>query len=429
MLPGSLEHPVHRAARTSRETAWATATIIALVILAPGLEVLLGHRNLMIEDYLPTLTADESQIMHYATAASVLCSLLVIGLCLASGRTHLTSLTVAGALLAYYTTNVILPAGLGAVPYVSRSHAYAFIIFFALYLSRDDGPSVVIAAARNSLLVFMVASLVCLFVAPELTRRIYEPEVRLPFIDFRFWGLAAGPNQIAPMALQLALFTLHQPFQRPWLDALSYVAAFAVVLLAQSQTTWVIFIILLPLFLLYRSGRLDLMPRKLSPAVLAVAAPLILLGVFAVVAVLLALPSVGSDDADGISLSGRTDVWNVAWDLFSRHPVFGYGHAAWQDEFRESIRMSWAFHAHNQLLQSLSVGGIIGGIGLIVYVGVLLKASIAAAAETRGLAPALLAIILVRSITETPLDMGAALLGESVIHLVLFRLLTSLDGR
>lgn len=426
VLSGRFEPPTRRIARAGA-TAWVTSAIVSLVALAPALDVLLGHRNLMIENYLPTL-ASGLPVMHYATAASVFGGLAVIALCLITDRTHLTRFAIAGALFVFYVTNVVLPAGFGAVPHVSRSLVYALVIFVAFYLSRDDGSDVVVDAARNSLLVLMVASLVCLFVTPELTRRVYAPEVRLPFIDFRFWGLGASPNNIAPLALQLALFTLHRPFRRTWCNSISLASALAVMLLAQSQTTWAISLVVVPLFLLYRNGMLGADKVRLSPGLAAVALPFAIFAVFALLGLAWSewtSPVVSATDA--ITFTGRTDVWRVAWDEFERNPIFGYGHLAWQEDFRHMIRMTWAFHAHNQMLQSLSVAGMLGGIGLLIYIGVLVRYSVASAAATRGLAPALLAIILVRSITETPLDMSAALLGESIVHLVLFRLLTSPD--
>ena len=76
-------------------------------------------------------------------------------------------------------------------------------------------------------------------------------------------------------------------------------------------------------------------------------------------------------------------------------------------------------------LQSLSVAGLAGGLGLVAYVFVLVRSSYERAVTTRGLAPALMFIIAARMLTEVPLNLGAILLGDTVLHVVLFKLLVS----
>lgn len=418
------------AAPTSMFTTRATQLIIALVVLAPALETLLGSRDLTIKDYMRTLQYDpELLVMRLATFAAVMLSVLIIGQrLLHQGKPGPASAVMTG-LVAYYVTNVLISGALGEIPHLTRSHLYAIILFTALYMSRDDGAEPLLDAAKVSLLVMMVASLICLFAAPELTRRVYAPEVRLPFIDFRFWGLGASANGIGPLGLMLALLTVDRPFQRRWLTWLSLASAGLVVLLAQSQTTWIIAALFVPLYILHRSGRLKAMvqawsrsPSMAAPAVAAIA-------IVAVVGLVVMLESTGeavaAPSGNELTLTGRVDVWGIALDTFWRNILFGYGLTAWELEFRQGIGMLWAVHAHNQLLQALSVAGLVGGIGLLYYFSTLIRATAKLATATRGLAPVLLTLILVRCITEAPLDMNSALLGEAVAHLLLFRVLTS----
>lgn len=423
---------VDNASSSNTFTTRAMQVVIGLVVLVPALEVLLGNRNLMIEDfkeYLESLSADTAiPIMRLATFLAVVLSLAVIGVKATDQRRPRTGLGVLGAFLVLYVTNVVLSGLFGEVPEITRSHVYPLIIFVALYMSRDDGAEPVLDAGKVSLLVMVVASLVCMIALPHLTRRVYAPEVRLPYIDFRFWGLGASANGFGPLGLLLVLLTIDRPFRSRLLTWIGLASGALVVLLAQSQTTWIISIVMLPLFLLYRAGLLD--PQRSA----LLSAPVVIGALVAgAVAYLFAwmfwfdhstsnLVDAGAGD---IALTGRTVAWAVAWDLFERNMLFGYGLTAWGLEFRERIQMLWAVHAHNQLMQSLSTAGLVGGIGLIVYLGALLRASLRLAWATRGLAPAMLAIMLVRSITEAPLDMGAALLGEAVVHLLLFRQLAS----
>ena len=333
--------------------------------------------------------------------------------------------------LIFFATNVILCVPFGESTYISRSNIYPLVLFTAFYLSRDEGAARMIDAAKLSLLIFMIASLIGGLLYPEMTRRVWAPEVRLPFIDFRFWGFGEHANAIAPMALVLTMLTLYRPFTRHWLTVLSHICAGLVLLLAQSQTAWFTAIVALPLFIAYQSpDRWQRLLRTIrSPQVWA---PAMLVSLCAVAgSCILQTLSGGASTFGGIDgdatplLTGRLDVWRVALDTFESHPLFGYGLLAWEHEFRDFHGMPWALHAHNQLLQSLSVAGLVGAAGLITYVLILARGSLSRTRATRGLAPALLFIVMVRMLTEVPLNLGAILLGDTVIHLLLFRILTT----
>jgi O-antigen ligase len=122
------------------------------------------------------------------------------------------------------------------------------------------------------------------------------------------------------------------------------------------------------------------------------------------------------------TLTGRTYIWTVALEAWAKNPIFGYGSSIWDPQFRQMIDMEYAYHAHNQLLQTLSVAGIVGLIGLLVYVAMLFKYSLAANKETRGLSLALFAMLMIRSFTEAPFDLSGIFTGEFIMHLLLFRL-------
>jgi O-antigen ligase len=84
------------------------------------------------------------------------------------------------------------------------------------------------------------------------------------------------------------------------------------------------------------------------------------------------------------------------------------------------IGMDHAVSAHNQFLQTLSVAGTMGLIGLVVYLGVLMRYAIRAARPSQGLSVALLILVLLRCVTETPLQLESFLSGAFVTQLLLF---------
>jgi O-antigen ligase len=308
---------------------------------------------------------------------------------------------------------------------------YAPLFFAAVFASRSQDPEVAIRFVKGGLFILFASSWLVSIVAPDLTiQRTYHGW--LPGITMRFWGLALHPNSMAPLALLYLLVAIHQPFERRWLHHLGLVMAVAVLVLAQSKTTWVAAALTIPLLLVLRShfsrtshnGRRAQAPNKMA----LVAASLMALGVLGVFAVLV-LPELGmSVDRmwantarhDIATVSGRDVIWAVAVDEWRRNPLFGYGVKMWGDAFRIHIGLDEATSAHNQFLESLGSAGLVGLIGLTVYVGTLLLYAINAQRATRGLSVAIFTMIFVRCFTETPLEVDAFLTGDFMAHLLLF---------
>jgi O-antigen ligase len=158
---------------------------------------------------------------------------------------------------------------------------------------------------------------------------------------------------------------------------------------------------------------------------------LLALGVLVALALLL-LPSFGvsveeimatRQGHDVATLDGRDLIWTLAVQEWMHNPLFGYGLTMWNDAYRMQIGLDHAVSAHNQFLQSLSVAGAMGLIGLLVYLGALLRYAISARRGSRGLSVALLVVVLVRCITETPMSFdGSFLSGAFVMQLLLFHI-------
>ena len=117
------------------------------------------------------------------------------------------------------------------------------------------------------------------------------------------------------------------------------------------------------------------------------------------------------------TMSGRTAIWKAAIAEGAKHPVFGYGLEMWGDDYRRATGLYSAFHAHNQLLQAVSVGGGVAVLGLLVYLGALTASAFAVARQTRGVSLALLSVLIVRAITEVPMQITAISGGDFVAHL------------
>jgi len=314
-----------------------------------------------------------------------------------------------------FLTNNVLSSAFGTHPEFKHDQYYALFLFAAVYASRTQDPQTAIRFTKAGILIFLAASCVATAVAPHLTIERNYPSL-LPGVSIRFWGLDTHANSIAPLALVYLLLAIHQPFERRWLQFLGMVLGTVVLVLAQSKTTWTAAAIAVPLLLVHRS-------RTWQPAVFSMLA----LGVLVGVAVLL-LPALGisveqlletRQGQDATELDGRDVIWSLAVQEWLRNPLFGYGITMWNDTYRMQIGLNHAVSAHNQFLQSLSVAGSMGLIGLLIYLGTLLRYAIRARRGSQGLSVALLIVVLLRCLTETPLSIDSFLGTGFVTHLLL----------
>ena len=318
----------------------------------------------------------------------------------------------------YFLTGIVLTSALGTHPEFQHDQYYVPFLFAAVYASRAQDPEPAVRFAKVGLFGFLLVSGLVSFVAPQLTIETGYASW-FPGVTFRFWGLESHANSMGPLALVYLLVALHQPFERRWLQRFGLLLGVAVLLLAQSKTTWTAAAITVPLLLIVRNGAWG-----------TAAFSLVSLGGVLGIA-LLVLPALGvsfdalSETRQGYEASrftGRDVIWSLALQEWMRNPLFGYGISMWNEAYRLQIGMDHAVSAHNQFLQTLSVAGTIGLLGLLVYLGTLARYAIRAARPSQGLSVALLILVLLRCVTETPLQLESFLSGAFVTHLLLFHI-------
>lgn len=421
-----------------------------LQVLLPPIGLYLTGRNLALKnlDFFqamnPSGIAAWIQRIGSALLVGLAVAVIIVKLLDRSDRPVPAGRMLIVAFLVYYVTNVLLNAYFGTVPGIIAPFFYAAIVAVALMMTRDQGYADLLIAFRWTLTILMVASLILIPIQPNLVLQPNSPEARLPFVTFRFFGLGSGPNSIGPLAATLILIAIHLPFRSRVLQLVSLASAFAVFVLAQSQTAWIAMAAIMPIYLAYRwlTGETEGRRRQVSPFLMVGMGTLGLASLFIVSLFILDWPAIlgsvaefaglGGDGLTNQSISGRGAIWSIAIQTFLDNPLFGYGLTAWDSAFRARINMPFAFHAHNQFMQSLSVGGLLGVAGLVFYVGVLTYYSFRFARFTRGLAPALLTLVLVRCLSEVPLDVLVVLTGDMTTHLALLTLLAgsaAMEGR
>ncbi|MFA7441439.1 MAG: O-antigen ligase family protein [Sphingomonadaceae bacterium] len=434
-----------------RYRRWVLPALAALITLAPPAGVLLSGRNLADIDFMVGMDAGglSAWLLRLSTASIVGIALVrIIGRLFRSQTGQARSATAAtveaahtGLPLflgfgAYYVGNVLLPAAFGTVPSFAVQMLYPLAVVGAIYMSRHYEPSDWLDAVKWSLLAFLVVSLLASAIDSGLTTQYGSRETRLPGMTYRYWGLGSNPNSIAPLALLLMLLSIHRPFRYKLLTFLALALGALVLLLAQSQTTWGAAALVLAPFTVYclrhRHGA-PAAEQGWTPMRLVVLAGMLLAVAFAAALLIVELrvgSGVRNDFASALEasrksqdiseLSGRTQIWLIALDVWKQSPLFGYGPTLWSDTFRATWRVPFAFHAHNQFMQSLGAAGIVGVLGLLAYVGALVVGALRAARTSRGLAPALVAVMLVRMVTEVPLELSTVLLGDFLFQLTTF---------
>ena len=418
----------------------ALPLVLAMMAISPALGLMINGRNLQAIDAFDAVAVGEaaSWLLRLSTLTAVaMLALVVFGSHVRQlwAPAHKTQISVFVGCLLYVATNVIAPGLFGHTTGIGRTYFYVLLLFVAIYAARDDGFERLVVGAKWSLLILLVASFLYAVVRPDAALRSYAAELRLPFVPFRFWGLGSGPNSIGPLALVLVLLAIARPFSTRLLQGLALVSGGAVVVLAQSQTTWIAMGLIMPGLLYFRYRlRLDAtFAPRVPPAALAIVGGLVAGGLLLIVVLSLGhdgprVAPTGGLPGQGDLMTGRGLIWHVAVETFGHHPLFGYGLDAWGIEFRNQIAMPYASHAHNQLLQSLSIGGVVGGAGLLGYLLVLCRASMRAASATGGLAPALMVLAIARCLTETPFDLATLLLGDTLTHALLFGILIASTG-
>ena len=334
------------------------------------------------------------------------------------------------AFAAFFITNVLLSAAFGTAPQFVLNHYYSVFVFLAAFLSREQAPEDVIRAGKFALMLLLAGSLVALFVKRSLVLQQPYTFGWIPGLRIRLWGLASHANSIGPMALLFLLLELHTPALSRLNRLMGLGVAAIVIVLAQSKTVWVIGLLLVGVLYLYRVGpqwRESWRLGRIHARLAAHLSILLLILLLAYVFILAGDPGKywerfeqSSAGEQAFGLSGRSVIWQVAIDVWKQNPVFGYGPKLWDPVFRQSIGMNFAFHAHNQLLQSLSASGTVGVIGFFAYVLTLLYYATRLASQSAGLSLALGLFLVVRAMTETPFSTGTMFVGDFLIHALAF---------
>ncbi|SFL84305.1 O-antigen ligase family protein [Rugamonas rubra] len=409
------------------------------VLFSIGIATLLSHRNLFMFDELlagppPTKHAVVAWSSRIATLLLLLIPLERLGQFALAGRQRasLPTLLMVG-FCAYYTGNIVTAALWSAHPSLLKDYfMFAAAGAAALLTSRAEGEAAV-RSFRNGVFVFVLAGLAAGAIRPELVMSHNYVGI-LPGVHIRLAGLNTHANSLGPLAAAFLFCLWHSPYRRRWMTILAWCVGGVALLLTQSKSSYIAFLLGSCSLFYFQAGvsvskRLLDFRRPHIPVVVIICA----LGGLTVICVAFMFGGMGdriarffdsSAGAELVSLTGRDQIWRIAIQEWYRNPVFGYGLTIFDDAYRLQIRIPYAYHAHNQLYQSLASAGAVGAAGLFLYAAAMLAFTLKTLRASHGLSGALFLLMLSRSFSEVPL----ALIGfgtEQLMQLLLLIVLAA----
>lgn len=344
--------------------------------------------------------------------------------------------TLLAAFIAFWVGTIGAPAVLGAHPAISHELLYAPAVGIAACLVGASERDRILQAARNALMVLMLAGLLAVAIRPTL---VLDPSYNaglLPGVP-RFAGLTAHAVTQGSLAQIATLLLWAFPYRHRWTNRAAWALTLGILLIAQSKAAWIACGVCLGVMALVRHG--GGLRRGLADPRQSLSASLVLAGLAALVlasAVAVVVGEAGTrvsqflespEGARMASLTGRDRIWAIAAQEWSTHPVFGYGLTLWDAAYRARIDLPHATHAHNQFMDDAARAGSVGATMLVVYATVLLVMSVRYARATGGLSLALFLSLALRAVSEVPLT----LLGygsELFVHGLLLVLLAAAAG-
>lgn len=337
-------------------------------------------------------------------------SVALLGICLVAliGRRRLpldrpvfiawTLYALAAALSAFLSGYV--PRGTLAITIL------ALLAAGVLQISREAA----VRAAVATLAIAVALSLTLALVAPQVAQFAYDPQADWFSRDGRLAGVFEQPNLLALVsAFLLVLLCLGpRPKRRLWTRALMLVAATSL-FLTQSYTAWLATAAALGCVQILRARRAHLGPRIAS-----------IVGAVVAVILLSSLLASLSESGQLTSVSGRTLVWDFVLTHWADAPLWGHGVGVWTELMQGGALPGWAVHAHNQYLNTLFVGGLVGLSALGWALIATLHTSWRLARLGVDLALGLTALQVVRTYTEAPFELAYGGLNLLLLIVTLF---------
>ena len=314
----------------------------------------------------------------------------------------------------------------GTRPSFSPGLVYPLILLLILAIDSNWSLSELIRSIKSGILIVLMLGFFLLIVKPSM---VLEGGIvgSLTLLPFRYWGASPHANALGSIAVLYLLLEILAPTTNKLWQKFGIAAALISIILAQSKTALLGLVFSLACLWIVPSysdqtkvSRRDDIKNTLK-LIFVMLLPILLYTALFIAGYESKLEQLLSSDAGKsvTTLTGRTRIWEIALQEWYENPIFGYGPELFSAEYRMRIGMLFAFHAHNQFIQTLAQSGLIGVAGLFLLLGALAFKLLSRAVASRGVSLALFAFLLIRCITEVPLRSGNMISGEYLYLLAL----------
>ncbi|HEY8050671.1 MAG TPA: O-antigen ligase family protein [Ramlibacter sp.] len=391
--------------------------VLPLMLIYAAIDVLLSGRDLsqVYAELAGLAGGTHSPLMPWIQRVVSLALLLICVeriSCHFAHERRMPSPALAWAFVAYWVCTVASPSLFGAHPDVSHEYAYALIIGIAALMVTTQEIGSIIDTARDTLFLLMLVSVALIPFWPTLVLDESYTQGFLPGVA-RLGGLAPHPVAMGMFAQIGLLLLWARPYRSRWINVLAWTLGLAVLFFAQSKTAWIAFVLCSITMLVVRHGA-NAWRRMGDPreGTFGIVVCLCVMAAAASVLAVFLFTDVGGrvneflDTDQGnqlMTLTGRDQIWAVAWEEWHAHPWFGFGPGLFDDDFRMAVNLPNATNAHNQFMDTLARSGVIGVAALVAYALVLMFMSFKYARRTGGLSLALFFALALRSVSEVPM--------------------------
>jgi len=314
----------------------------------------------------------------------------------------------------------VISSFFAVIPGIDFRQLYLPIVFLALIFSLPINPVYFCKNIRNILLLIVIGSLLTLIISNE--NAIIQTKSYISFIDFRYFGITYHPNALGILSTLAIFFVVIFPPKNKSFTIISLLISVFTLVLTQSKTSWIIFIICSFILIFYKIfTKKDKIKKRLF-----------ILGIITIFSIMIIWLVFDKKFMDFISvflsddlfttLSGRLAIWEISLNTFRSNPIFGYGFYLWDRNFQIFTGSLGVGHSHNQFMQSLAQTGITGFLGLTIYYMNLIFFGFKAGRVSNGLSVVLVILLILRSFTETPMR-SVSIDNGFFIHFIIFSLI------
>jgi exopolysaccharide production protein ExoQ len=389
-------------------------------------EINLGNLSYAIPSYVIWISRITTTLVLYAACQRLASRLMHYG-----SKPNTPTLLII-TFLFFFFTNVFTAASFSAHPSFEHYYVYFVLAGTASLLFAQGEEEISIRAARNALFIFLIISAGFIPWNPGLVLSNNYLEGLIPGLTYRYAGLAPHPNFLGINTVLFLLCLWNKPFSSRWINFFGWTIGYLSLVLAQSKTSWICFIICMSCMGYFKYG--DLLKQRLFDVknpILPATFILITIISSGIISGVVMFSDIGSKinsffstpaGAELMTMTGRTNIWEIALNEWRNNPFFGYGLTIF-DEAHRAKTGTTAFHAHNQFYQTLASAGIVGVAGLLIYVTTLFWFTLKTAKSSEGLTLAIFLMLSIRSISEVTLVISGYFNFDALAHLLLLMII------